>query len=171
MDTSHATQMAKLTELRLAAVCDTDEPKARAAAEAATSSGNKGVRLYTDVPALLADPDVPAIIVATPNFTHRAIVLDALAAGKDVFCEKPMALSVRACDEMIAAAQRLGRKLMVGQVLRLITVFAEVRRLVREGLIGEPKAMRILRNGARRADAEGAWRATWRQKRENTGGL
>jgi predicted dehydrogenase len=171
MGTSHAAQMAKLSELRLAAVCDMDETKARAAAEAAASSGNKGVRIYTEVPALLADPDVPAVIVATPNFTHGPIVLDALAAGKDVFCEKPMALTVADCDEMISTAQRLGRKLMVGQVLRLITVFAEVRRLVREGLIGEPKAVRILRNGARRPDAEGAWRASWRQKRENTGGL
>ena len=98
-------------------------------------------------------------------------MLDALAAGKHVFCEKPMALTVADCDEMIAAAERLSRKLMVGQVLRLITVFAEVRRLVREGVIGEPRAVRVLRNSARRAESDGAWRATWRQKRENTGGL
>jgi predicted dehydrogenase len=110
------------------------------------------------------------VIVATPNFTHRDIVLAALAAGKHVFCEKPMALSVADCDAMIAAATRHGRKLMVGQVLRLITVFAEVRRLVAEGVIGTPRAMRVLRCGARR-DGDDGWRVAWRMKRALTGGL
>ena len=171
MGTSHATQMAKLPELRLAAACDVDHAKAQATADAAAQAGNDGVRVYAGVGDLLGDATVPAVIVATPNFTHKGIVLDALAAGKDVFCEKPMALTVADCDEMIGAAARHGRKLMVGQVLRLITVFAEVRRLVRDGMIGEPRAIRILRCSARRPDADGPWRATWRLKRENTGGL
>ena len=171
MGTSHATQMAKLSDLRLAAVCDVDESKARAAADAAASTGNAGVRTYTEVAALLGDQDVPAVIVATPNFTHRQIVLDALAAGKDVFCEKPMALTVKDCDEMIATAQRLGRKLMVGQVLRLMTVYATVRRLVADGTIGTPRVIRVLRTGARTAGRPGAFGAPWRAKRENTGGI
>ncbi len=98
-------------------------------------------------------------------------MLQALAAGKDVFCEKPMALAVADCDEMIAAAQQRGRKLMVGQVLRLITVFATVRRLVDEGLIGTPRAIRILRAGARSAGPSSRVRASWRHQRANTGGL
>ncbi|HEU5314664.1 MAG TPA: Gfo/Idh/MocA family oxidoreductase, partial [Chloroflexota bacterium] len=171
MGTSHATQMARLTELRLAAACDVDGAKAQATAHAAAQAGNDGVRVHADVGQLLADASVPAVIVATPNFTHKRIVLDALAAGKDVFCEKPMALTVADCDEMIEAAARRERKLMVGQVLRLITVFAQVRRLVSDGTIGEPRAIRILRCSARRPDGDGPWRATWRQKRENTGGL
>ena len=171
MGSSHATQMAKLSELRLAAVCDVDEAKARAAAEAAAQTGNPRVRIYTDVPALLADAEVPAVIVATPNFTHRQIVLDALAAGKDVFCEKPMALTVADCDEMIATGQRLQRKLMVGQVLRLMTVYATVRRLVAEGTIGTPQVIRVLRTGARSAGRAGAFGAPWRAKRANTGGI
>ena len=107
-----------------------------------------------------------------PNFTHREeVVLQAIAAGKDVFCEKPMALSLADCEEMIDAARRAGRKLMVGQVLRLITVFATVRRLVEEGLIGPPRAMRILRCSRRSDCAEGPWRTSWRRSRANTGGL
>lgn len=171
MGTSHATQMAKLNELRLAAVCDVDEAKARAAAEAAASTGNAEVRVHTDVAVLVADSSIPAVIVATPNFTHRDIVLDALAAGKHVFCEKPMALSVADCDEMIAAAEQHGRKLMVGQVLRLMTVYATVRRLVEEGTIGTPRVIRVLRTGARTVGRPGAYGAPWRAKRENTGGI
>jgi myo-inositol 2-dehydrogenase/D-chiro-inositol 1-dehydrogenase len=171
MGTSHATQMARLAELRLAAVCDVDASKARAAADAAAMSGNADVRVHTEVAALLADENVPAVIVATPNFTHRQIVLDALAAGKHVFCEKPMALTVADCDEMIAAAGRTGRKLMVGQVLRLMTVYAAVRRLVAEGTIGTPRVIRVLRSGARTVGRAGAYGAPWRAKRANTGGI
>ena len=111
------------------------------------------------------------MLVATPNFTHREVVLQAITAGKDVFCEKPMALSLADCEEMIDAARRAGRKLMVGQVLRLITVFATVRRLVEEGLIGPPRAMRILRSGRRWDRAEGPWRTSCARSRANTGGL
>jgi predicted dehydrogenase len=166
MGSSHAKQMAALTEIRLAAACDVDEAKARAMAEAA----GQGARAYASADELLAQADVPAVIVATPNFTHKEIALAALAAGKDVFCEKPMALTVADCDDMIEAATRHGRKLMVGQVLRLITVFSEVRRVVAEGTIGRPFAVRILRCAQRRA-GEGPWSAAWRTKRANTGGL
>ncbi|MGH2355867.1 MAG: Gfo/Idh/MocA family protein [Chloroflexota bacterium] len=177
MGGSHAKQMGALADLRLAAACDVDEAKARATAEAAAQTGGAAPRVFTSVEALLAQDDIPAVLVATPNFTHRGIVLQALAAGKDVFCEKPMALTVADCDAMIEAAGRAGRKLMVGQVLRLITVFAAVRRLVAEGVIGQPRAIRILRCSVRRGGGrggqggDGPWRAAWRSKRENTGGL
>jgi predicted dehydrogenase len=164
--------MAALAGVSLAAACDVDEARAQAAAAAASEAGGRPVRVLTRVDDLLALDDVPAVLVVTPNVTHREIVLRALAAGKDVFCEKPMALSVADCDEMLAAARRHGRKLMVGQVLRLITVFATVRRLVAEGLIGQPRVMRLLRCSRRGADAAaGRPRTSWRAARANTGGL
>jgi UDP-N-acetylglucosamine 3-dehydrogenase len=167
MGASHARQMAALPDLYLGAACDVDAARAREAADAA----GPAARAYTDVAELLAQPDIPAVLVATPNFTHRDLVLQALAAGKDVFCEKPMALTVADCDAMIEAAGRQGRKLMVGQVLRLMTVYATVRRLVEEGLIGEPRVIRVLRSGARTPGRPGAFRAPWRAKRELTGGI
>ena len=166
MGGSHARQMAAVPDLRLAAACDVDEAKARATAEAAGGD----VAVCTDVGQLLSRADIPAVLVATPNFTHHDLVLRALSAGKDVFCEKPMALTVADCDEMIAAAERHGRRLMVGQVLRLITVFSTVRQLVYDDVIGRPFAMRVLRCSARRA-GDGPWRASWRHKRENAGGV
>jgi predicted dehydrogenase len=172
MGGSHARQMAVLEEVRLAAVCDVDEGRARAAAEAAEASGaGSNVAVFGSVEQLLARPDVPAVLVATPNFTHKDIVLQALAAGKDVFCEKPMALTVADCDAMIAAAAQRGRKLMVGQVLRLMTVYATVRRLVAEDVIGTPNVVRVLRSGGRTAGRRGAYAASWRAKRQNTGGI
>ncbi|HEV2123607.1 MAG TPA: Gfo/Idh/MocA family oxidoreductase [Chloroflexota bacterium] len=167
MGGSHARQMASVPDIKLAGACDVDEAKARSTAEAA----GEGARAYTQLQDVLAQPDIPAVIVATPNFTHREIVLQAIAAGKHVFCEKPMALTLAECDEMIGAARRADRKLMVGQVLRLITVFSEVRRLVAEGLIGQPRAMRVLRCSGHSPGKTGPWGASWRSKRANTGGM
>ena len=168
MGGSHATQLVTLPEVRLAVACDLDITRAEAVATQAATKG-QAVRVTTDVATVLADPSIDGVIVATPNFTHKDVVLAALGAGKDVFCEKPMALTLADCDVMIARAHELGRKLMVGQVLRLITVFATVRRLVSEGTVGKPFAVRILRCARRGAD--GPWAATWRSKRANTGGL
>ena len=158
MGGSHATQLVTLPEVRLAVACDLDITRAEAVATQAATKGQT-VRVTTDVATVLADPSIDGVIVATPNFTHKDVVLAALAAGKDVFCEKPMALTLADCDVMIARAHELGRKLMVGQVLRLITVFATVRRLVSEGTVGKPFAVRILR--CARRGVEGPWAATW----------
>ncbi|MDQ3701344.1 MAG: Gfo/Idh/MocA family oxidoreductase [Chloroflexota bacterium] len=172
MGASHARQMAALPDLYLAAACDVDEAKARKALAAVqTSADRPSPRPYSQVAELLAQDDVPAVLVATPNFTHKEIVLQALAAGKDVFCEKPMALTVADCEEMISTADRLGRKLMVGQVLRLMTVYATVRRLVTEGMIGTPRLVRVLRSGGRTIGQPGPFRVSWRSKRELTGGI
>src|SRR5512140_569179 len=103
----------------------------------------------SDVPGLadaaevLARREVEAVIIATPNYLHKEHTLAAAAAGKHIFCEKPMALSVADCDEMIAAADRAGVKLMVGQVLRLLFPFARVAELARESELGAPVAVDI----------------------------
>ena len=141
------------------------------AEESQTGADALGGRPFASIDALLHADDVQAVLVATPSDTHVDLAALAASAGKHVFCEKPMALTVSDCDEMIGAARARDRKLMVGQVLRLITVFAEVRRLVKEGAIGEPRAIRVLRCSALRPEGDGPWRAQWRQKRENTGGL
>ncbi|MBU6286996.1 MAG: Gfo/Idh/MocA family protein [Chloroflexota bacterium] len=168
MGGSHATQLVSLADAHLVVACDLDITKAEAVVAQAAAAGHV-VRATSNLADVLADPEVGGVIVATPNFTHRDVVMQALEAGKDVFCEKPMALTLADCDAMIARAHELGRKLMVGQVLRLITVFATVRRLVAEGVIGKPFAVRIIRCARRSLD--GPWAATWRSKRANTGGL
>ena len=69
---------------------------------------------------LLAREDVGAVLIASPNYLHKEHTLAAAAAGKHVFCEKPMALTVADCDEMLAAAERAGVKLMVGHSTRVM---------------------------------------------------
>lgn len=123
-----------------------------------------GVPWTTRVEDVLADARLGAVIVATPNFTHADVVIQAAAAGKHIFCEKPMALSVADCDRMIAACARAGVHLCIGQVLRYLPVFDHIHRLIGAGCIGVPFAMRVSRLGG--------WGETqpWRQKRKTSGG-
>ena len=93
---------------QLVAVCDVN---AERAAQIAKKYGAK--RWYTGYLDLLADGEVDAVTVATPDHLHREIGVAAAQAGKDVLMEKPLALTVDDCQAVIAAAQRAGSKLMV----------------------------------------------------------
>lgn len=92
---------------------------------------------YTDYHAILNDPSVHAVIVVAPTDLHRQIVLDCAAAGKHIFCEKPMAMTVEECDEMIEACQKHRVLLQIGFMRRFDSSFREAKRLLDEGAIGE----------------------------------
>jgi len=88
---------------------------------------------------LLSRVDVDAVLIATPNHLHCDQTLAAAAAGKHVFCEKPMALSVGDCDRMIAACKEASLKLMVGHSARLKPLARRLREFVASGELGEPR--------------------------------
>lgn len=71
-------------------------------------------RFYTDLVEMFRQPDLDAIAVITPNYMHKEHVIAALEAGKHVFCEKPMALSVADCNAMIGAVERTHKSLQIG---------------------------------------------------------
>ncbi len=143
---------------RIAMVCDVLESAASAFGTALD------VPWTTRIEDVLSDGSIRAVIVATPNHTHADVVEQAAAAGKHIFCEKPMALSVADCDRMLTATEAAGVHLCIGQVLRYLPVFEHTHRLIAEGRIGRPFAMRISRLGG--------WGETqsWRQRRATCGG-
>lgn len=97
----------------LAMLCDLNETLLH---EAADKFGVEKTAVdYRDV---LNDPEIDAVIIVTPDQTHKEITLAALAAKKHVLCEKPMALKLDECSEMIAAAKAAETKMMVGQICR-----------------------------------------------------
>ncbi len=104
---------------------------------------------------LIDDPGVEAVDFCTPTHLHASLALRALAAGKHVLVEKPMALSAPDCASMIAAAQDAGRVLMVAQVLRFFPEYAEARRRVLAGELGNVRAATFRRRCA--APAWGRW--------------
>jgi predicted dehydrogenase len=93
--------------------------------------------VYTNYRDLLAVSGLDAVVVATPNFLHKEMVVAALERGLDVLCEKPMALNVAECDEMIRAWRSTDRVFMVGLQNRWHPCHVKVRELISEGVIGE----------------------------------
>lgn len=97
---------------------------------------------YSSLDALIAAPDVDAVIICTPPDTHASIAISAMRAGKHVLVEKPMANSLAACQEMLDVASQTGRVLTVGFNHRYFPAVADVRRAVRDGEIGDLRYVR-----------------------------
>lgn len=115
----------------LAAVCDVTEAGRATARELAPD-----VPILGDVGELLAREGIDAVAIATPAETHHELAGAALAAGLDVFVEKPLALTYEDGARMVAAAEAGGRILMVGHVLEYHPAIAELKRLVDSGELG-----------------------------------
>lgn len=92
---------------------------------------------YGSIEELLADPEVEAVTVVTNDQTHKEATIKALRAGKHVLCEKPMALDLEECKEMIAVQKETGNILMVGQIGRYTEAFNKAIEIVNSGEIGE----------------------------------
>lgn len=96
---------------------------------------------YTDWRQVIERDGIDAVVVSTPQYLHREITEAALLAGKHVYCEKPMALSIADCDAMIAAAKKSGKVLLVGQQMRYHVHLNRISELIAEGEIGTPQMM------------------------------
>ena len=99
-------------------------------------------RWYADADALIADPEVNAVYVATPPSTHMHYALQAIAAGKPVYIEKPMAMNHDECQRIIAASARSGVPVFVAYYRRALPRFAQVKQLLDSGAIGTPRSVR-----------------------------
>lgn len=154
----------RLLEIDAARLIGVADPNPAAAAEA---SGELEAPVFPDQSALLADPSVEAVIIASPGLYHRELTEQAAARGKHVFVEKPMATTPEDCDAMIAAAERAGIRLMVGQVLRYYPTWWQILELVRAGEIGTPWGVTITRIGG----GWSGWSQPWRNSLEISGGL
>jgi predicted dehydrogenase len=103
-----------------------------------------GVAAEPSAEALLARPDVQAVIIATPHSTHLPLTRAAAAAGKHVYIEKPMAVTLAECDAMIAACKAAGVLLNVNNVTRHRASPRTAKRLLDEGRIGDLRIVRVL---------------------------
>ncbi|MCC3145821.1 inositol 2-dehydrogenase [Halanaerobium sp. Z-7514] len=111
--------------------------------ERAEKVGIEGVELYDDYKEILARDDVEAVVIATSTDTHEQIIKETARAGKDIFCEKPIALSLEAIDEVLDIVDENGVKFMVGFNRRFDPTFMRVKEHLTEGNIGEPHIVNI----------------------------
>ena len=126
-----------LSGARVAAVTDVDLDRARTVAD-----DLDGVTLHDSGAALIADPGVDAVVVTSWGPTHEEYVLACIAAGKQVFCEKPLATTREACDRIVDAEVAAGRRLVsVGFMRRYDPQYRAMKAVVTGGEIGLPLMM------------------------------
>ena len=99
---------------------------------------------YKDHRRILDDKSIDAVLICSSTDTHARFIVDAAEAGKQIFCEKPIAHDLADIDRALAAVDRAGVKLMVGFNRRFDPHFARVREVVEAGEIGEPHILRII---------------------------
>ena len=113
-------------------------------ASAQTCADRCGIpRVAADYREILADPEIQAVVVCSPTDTHADIIEAAAAAGKHVFCEKPIEVDLNRIDQVISAVEHAGVLLQIGFNRRFDANFQRIRKAVAGGEIGTPHQLRI----------------------------
>ena len=126
---------------------------------------NDGVKVYESNEAIFADPAVDIVVVAVPNDRHKDLVISALEAGKNVICEKPVEMSVKAFDEMVDASKRTGKFFTVHQNRRWDVDFLATKEVIDSGNIGKPICIESRIHGSRGIPSD------WRCEKAHGGGM
>lgn len=128
---------------RIVAVSDVYGPHRRNGVE---TSGNPECKSYLDYRDLLTDSQVEAVFICTPDHWHEQMLIDAVAAGKDVYCEKGWTTSIAAAKRMLDAVKKTGRVMQLGHQGRMFAAADVARGMILEGAIGDVTLVRTGRH-------------------------
>ena len=151
MGGAHVQGLLPRADVQIVTVCDVD-PKAREAAQRNVEQfyarerrdlNYAGCAACNEYERVLARPDVDAVVIATPEHWHALIAIAACRAGKDVYCEKPLALTIRDARAMVNAARRWGTVFQTGSQQRSGAEFRRACELVRNGYIGQVQSVHV----------------------------
>jgi predicted dehydrogenase len=123
--------------VQVTAVCDVWRKNREAAAERVKQGSGSAPRQFTRFPELLAAADVDAVVIATPDFSHGAILVAALEAGKDVYVEKPMTIDVASANRAFDLARAKNRVVQAGTQRRSDAHFLGAAKFVATGALGK----------------------------------
>jgi len=154
----HASKILASDVVSLSGVFDIAEKRTKAAQD-------NGIHTYSSREELLSDTNIDIVVCATPNGSHKEIVIDALRAGKHVVCEKPVALSVGDFDEMCSEAKAAGKVFTVHQNRRWDVDFLAIKSLIDSGEIGESVNIESRIHGSRGIPSD------WRCHKPEGGGM
>lgn len=115
---------------------------------------------------LVSSDEVDCVIVATPNYLHKEPVILAAKHGKNVFCEKPIALSYKDCDEMVKACEENHVTFMAGHIMNFFNGVHHAKELINDGVIGKVLYCHAARNGWEDLQPS----VSWKKIREKSGG-
>ena len=128
---------ANFGQVQMVAVCDVDKRhRDKLKNDIDRKYGNKDCATYNDFRELLARDDIDAVAVGTPDHWHAIVTISACRSGKDVFCEKPLSLTIREGRAMVRAARRYGRVFSSGSQ-RVLGDYGRLAECVRSGAIGK----------------------------------
>lgn len=147
--THHATTIeTEVNGIRIAAGADNHGPTLKRFGEAFGTATQ-----FSDYRQMIRSAGLDAVCVALPTYLHSKAVVESAKAGLHVFCEKPMARTLRECDSMIDACEKAGVTLMVGQVRRYDSDWGTWRKVVESGTLGRPVIWRQTQAGS----GPGSW--------------
>jgi predicted dehydrogenase len=161
----HIPALSYLPETEVVAVC-ARRPE-RAHFIAARHRIRTAVADYREV---INNPEVDAVVIATPPYLHHTMVLAALEAGKHVLCEKPMARNLAETRDMVNLAERAGVAAMVNHEFRFVPARARAKELIDEGFIGEPQSASMVVYRSSLGDPNGV-PFGWLMEQEKAGGM
>ncbi len=149
MGRGHLHWLAGNPALQVLGVCDVDRSRCeegkrlveQSYAADAARAGYRGCAAYNDYRQLLARADLDAVVIATPDHWHTLQSIDAAMAGKDVYCEKPISLTLREGRRLVETVRRYGRVFQTGTQYRSIPTIRQVCEFVRRGGLGKVKSV------------------------------
>src|SRR5215469_16660598 len=122
--------------VRVGAICDVYEPNLERGLSIASKVAGNHPKAYRNNKELLADKDIQAVLIATPEHWHAQMVLDALAAGKDVYVEKPLCQTPEQGMKLVEAEKKTKQIIQVGMQRRSFDLYIEGRKIVAAGQLG-----------------------------------
>jgi len=145
MGWADVTAALKVPGVNLVAICDVDKNvmDKRMADLAKMNYDTSKVRRYDDYQALLDQKDIDAVVIGTPDHWHAMIMMHAVEAGKDVYCEKPVGNSIGECQAMVKAQQRYNKVVQAGQWQRSQQHFKDAVAFVQSGQLGNIRTVKV----------------------------
>ncbi len=149
MGNGHMRHLAYRDEVELVAVCDVDQTRRETGrdeisainAEKEPRGTYRGCTAYNDYREVLARPDIDAVVIVTPDHWHALMAIDAAKAGKDIYCEKPVSMTIQEGRQIAETVKRYGRVFQTGTQYRSIPDVRRVCQFVRDGRLGRVKSV------------------------------
>ena len=133
----------KQAQAQVVALAEVDSSRAAAGKKAVVDAGNKACEVYADYRKLLDRKDIDAVVITIPDHWHALATIHACQAGKDVYCEKPLSLTVAEGQTMVTAARKYDRIVQTGSQQRSDDKFRKACELVRAGALGKLTAVKV----------------------------
>ncbi|GAB3697698.1 Gfo/Idh/MocA family oxidoreductase [Spirosoma flavus] len=132
-----------MSDVECVALADVDQSVLDKRAADVDTMQHKKPQLFKDYRKMLENKDIDAVIIGTPDHWHCMAMIDSLSAGKNVYCEKPLANSIEECNLMLAAARKYNKIIQIGQWQRSGSHYAKAIEYIRSGKLGNIRLVKV----------------------------